>query len=506
LVDNPPEKIVFKSLEVLAKITIPVSGEERSRLEHQSQRAANGTISLSGFNTPLPPWASPVDYSPDGKVEQEEAEFPMTDANASFALDILHPSRRQFKSRDREVFTAIIQLHSYNQQLLADLSQVLAFMCKLQPPEFVFVSFAVELDRFVRRLQKKHKQAGESRTEEKKSGRGDSHQKGRPFSKDLEFVSSFVQQMCHVLLNAEEAKPLRDTLRDCVGFMQPSVRDTTEHRRVRLFFIMLHSFSHSVVATVSLCLWGGAYRTASMFLSKIVSLEINIMFLLELDKLIEQLERPLFRHLHVRMLEDPTEEGSGAMLFKTLKFLVMIVPQSTSYNVLKDRLISVARFRQSTMVPGTIMASASDTSKIKDSLVNEQTDAFVARILKVRALHCDEMWQTIRSESLETQVATKPESAHEEGESRRQWLGYSSRDEQKKAEERYMREKVARQQGSGVTIEIFGSYQDLGETPTDSAIEKQLHQEFDRDARDDPPASLGHPNPSNEHFVSNGER
>ena len=125
----------------------------------------------------------------------------MTDLNVAFALDLLVTSRRQLKSRDREVFSALIQLHSFNHHLLADLSRVVAFMCRLQPPEFVFVSFAVELERFVRRRSKLDE---------------DSKVPQKPFSRDLEFVSSFVQQMCHVLLNAKEAKELRDVLKDCV--------------------------------------------------------------------------------------------------------------------------------------------------------------------------------------------------------------------------------------------------------------------------------------------------
>jgi len=491
-VDTPPERIVFKSLEVLARITVPVAGEDRTRQRQQ----VNGASSLSGFSTPQPDWAG--EHVRDTQ-EDDEAEFPMTNANASFALDILHPSRRQFQSRDREVFTALIQLHSYNQQLLVDLARVIAYMCKLQPAEFVLVSFAVELDRFVRRTQKQREKQRVSALVEKKNGANGMQRQLRPFSSDLEFVSSFVEKMCHVLLNADEAQPLRDTLRDCVGFVQSSRENPKEHRRVRLFHIMLHSFSHSVVAAVSLCLWGGAYRTASLFVCRIVPLDINLMFLLELDKLVEQLERPLFRHLHVRMLErdiDPTAEGSGAMLFKTLKFLLMIIPQSTCYNVLKDRLVSVSRFRQSTgMMPRIDLGPSSDQNDADKKSINEQTAVFVERVLKVRAIHCDAMWETIRAESLETQPIKSLHPVHEVGESRRQWLGYASKEEQNKAEDRYQREKKSQQQGGGLSIEEMGKYQDfeLGEEPTDSAIEQQLNENFEAETdleevnRENPP-------------------
>jgi hypothetical protein len=138
------------------------------------------------------------------------------------------------------------------------------------------VSFAVELERFVRERAKLQ----------------DTEELDQPFSRDLGFVSSFVQQMSHVLLNAKEAKDLRDLVKDCIGHKSESERD---RRRAQLFHILLHSFSHNLVSTTALCLWGGAFRTASIFLRGIDPLDIHLMFLLELDKLVEMIERPLFR-------------------------------------------------------------------------------------------------------------------------------------------------------------------------------------------------------------------
>lgn len=248
LVDNPPEAIIYKSLEVLAKITVPVDGE-----------------SFSG-NT----------IEGDMPGDENNPLFPMTDSSVAFALDLMDSSRRALKSRDREVFSALIQLHAYNWHLIGDFSRVIAYMCRLQPPEFVFVSFAVELESFARRKCKLSEETLSDQT----------------LSRELQFVSSFIQQMCHVLLNSKETKELRDELKDCIGQRALTDRD---QRRKRLFHILLHSFSHNLVATTSICLWGGAFRTASLFLTNIDPLDINLMFLLELDKLVELIERPLFR-------------------------------------------------------------------------------------------------------------------------------------------------------------------------------------------------------------------
>jgi hypothetical protein len=186
-VDDPPEKIIFKSLEVLAKITVPVNGEAAYGRHW-------GSSSMSGSTSSSPPWVTS-----SGNNEEDDILFPMTENCVAFSLDILDSSRRQLKSRDREVFSAFIQLHSYNLHLIGDLSRVIAYMCRLQPPEFVFVSFAVELECFVRRQYKI---------------REDDEEVEQPLSRDLQFVSSFIQQMCHVLLNAREAKELRDVLKD----------------------------------------------------------------------------------------------------------------------------------------------------------------------------------------------------------------------------------------------------------------------------------------------------
>jgi len=418
-VDNPPEAIIFKSLEVLAKITVPVEGEKAA-----SQASSSTAL-----------------------VSMEASQHPMTDSNALFALDVVDSSRRQSESRDRQVFTALIRLHADHHQLVADLSRVIQYMCTLQPAEFVFVSFAVELHHFVQKQTKYHSDS--RRAAEEKKDDGMVHLV-HDLSADLEFVSSFVQQMNHVLLNTEEAKELRELMKDCVS---STVTTDSDYRKKQLFHILLHSFSHNLASTLSLCLWGGAYRTASNFLYQIDPLDIDLIFLVEVDKLVEMLERPLFRHLHVRMLEcdeNPASEGSGHKLFRTLKLLLMLVPQSTCYRILRDRLVSISRFRQS--------ALAGSARKRDDSL-RSISDAFVIRVLAVRKQHCDARWEEIRADSLET-AARDDRFYAEEGESRREWLGYATKEEEDAARARYREEK--RRLSGGFSIEeVKHEYNDL---------------------------------------------
>ena len=120
--------------------------------------------------------------------------------------------------------------------------------------------------------------------------------------------------------------------------------------------------------------------------------------------------------------KNPTSEGSGTMLFQLLKSLLMILPQSTCYNTLKDRLVSVSRFRQSSSVSGVVV-------RPELNAISRETQPFVNRIREVRALHCTAKWQNIRADSLEVPKLER-ETVLDEGADRRGWLGYGSKEEE----------------------------------------------------------------------------
>jgi hypothetical protein len=218
-----------------------------------------------------------------------------------------------------------------------------------------------------------------------------------------------------------------------------------------------------LVATTSLCLWGGACRTASLFLKKIDPLDISLVFLLELDKLVEMIERPLFRHLHVRMLEtdkDPLAEGSGTMLFQTLKSILMLLPQSACYNVLRDRLVSTSRFRQSVIA---------NNSHDDEQNLSKETEIFISRVLHVRRVHCKTVWEAIRAESLESIPSRSKftEVKKDEGTDRREWLGYTSKEEESEAKAKYKQEKQNLLGSDGVTVEVEGTYNEFVSLPSE---------------------------------------
>jgi len=328
-----------------------------------------------------------------------------------------------------------------------DVSKVIELMCTLQPPEFIFIAFATELENFIVSKMQHRKKIMESPETDASAIK----EELAAFSKDLAFVSNFAQQLGLVFFAAPETEQLRLEMKDCIGFKGDSLRD---EQRACLFHIILYTFSHSIVATLSFCLWGGAFLTASSFLQKIDPLDVSLMFYLELDRLIDLIERPIFRHLHLRLLEcedDPYQEGSGAMLFRTLKSILMVLPQSTSYVILKERLSSTARFRQSAVALRGLSKHVEKGSK---------TDIFVKRLVKTRKLHCDAKWRNIRAESLEDPSRLIGEEQKlKAAQQRREWLGYADEEDEIATKEKMKKEML---EGSG-KVEMVGVYEGLDE-------------------------------------------
>ncbi len=240
----------------------------------------------------------------------------------------------------------------------------------------------------------------------------------------------------------------------------------------------MKTFAHDPVAAISLCLWCGAFRTASSYIHKINPLDLDISFYMELDQLIEFIERPLFRDLHLSMLEcdeNPALEGSGAMLYRVLKSMLMLLPQSTSYNILQQRLLSVARFRQCAVhLQGMSNVEIRGTS----------AEVFVHRILEVRQLHCNAKWRSIRSESLEPSSVTDFDDVDID-EGRRNWLGYKNKEEEEKGRMKFRKQSTTStsKEESGVKYEGFHKEGKLSPDDRDHNIADEVSYEEENESR-----------------------
>eukprot|EP01114_Cavostelium_apophysatum_P017154 TRINITY_DN5029_c0_g1_i1.p1 TRINITY_DN5029_c0_g1~~TRINITY_DN5029_c0_g1_i1.p1 ORF type:complete len:719 (-),score=131.55 TRINITY_DN5029_c0_g1_i1:14-2170(-) len=161
---------------------------------------------------------------------------------------------------------------------------------------------------------------------------------------DMEFASVMIQSLNLILLTAAELFEVRASLKNLSSTSESSsavaaaaVPDRTKSR-VELFTTLYRSWAHSPTATLSLCLLAQLYQHASDLIFKFGELEVTVNFLMEVDKLVQLLESPIFLYLRLQLLEPEAHP----FLFKTLYGLLMILPQTKAFETLRNRLNSVS--------------------------------------------------------------------------------------------------------------------------------------------------------------------
>ncbi|XP_057963324.1 protein VAC14 homolog isoform X1 [Malania oleifera] len=130
---------------------------------------------------------------------------------------------------------------------------------------------------------------------------------------DLDFASIMVQALNLILLTSSELLELRVLLKQ--SLVNPAGKD--------LFVSLYASWCHSPMAIISLCLLAQTYQHASSVIQSLVEEDINVKFLVQLDKLIRLLETPIFAYLRLQLLEP----GRYIWLLKALYGLLMLLPQ-----------------------------------------------------------------------------------------------------------------------------------------------------------------------------------
>ncbi|GMH01974.1 hypothetical protein Nepgr_003813 [Nepenthes gracilis] len=148
---------------------------------------------------------------------------------------------------------------------------------------------------------------------------------------DLDFASIMVQALNLILLTSSELSELRELLKQ--SLINASGKD--------LFLSLYASWCHSPMAIISLCLLAQAYQHASTVVQSLVEEDINVKFLVQLDKLIRLLETPIFAYLRLQLLEP----GGYVWLLKALYGLLMLLPQqSAAFKILRTRLKTVPSY------------------------------------------------------------------------------------------------------------------------------------------------------------------
>src|SRR5213078_3116756 len=122
---------------------------------------------------------------------------------------------------------------------------------------------------------------------------------------------------------------------------------------------LFRSWCHNAVATFSLCLLAQAYEQAYHLLQIFAALEMTVNILIQIDKLVQLLESPVFTCMYSPVLVSAIclihtnntmpdlrlqllEPERFPYLYKCLYGLLMLLPQSSAFAALKNRLNSVS--------------------------------------------------------------------------------------------------------------------------------------------------------------------
>jgi len=145
---------------------------------------------------------------------------------------------------------------------------------------------------------------------------------------NLKFARLMVETLNTILLTTSELFELRSRL-----------RNLGSQESCELFTSLYRTWSHSPIATIALCLLTGCYRHAGDLVRVISDQEVTLEMLTELDRLVQLIESPIFTYLRMELLDGETNND----LFDALQALLMLLPQSNAFRILRDRLNCLQR-------------------------------------------------------------------------------------------------------------------------------------------------------------------
>ncbi|XP_053682737.1 protein VAC14 homolog [Sabethes cyaneus] len=150
---------------------------------------------------------------------------------------------------------------------------------------------------------------------------------------NLRFASTMVRTLNMILLTTSDLFDLRNTL-----------RDIKTERSASLFECLYRCWSHCAVSTVSLCLLAQCYQHVSEIVVLFAYMEITVDFLVEVDKLVQLIESPIFASLRLALVSHANDNVDAQHLSRALYGILMLIPQTEAFNLLRNRLQCVPNY------------------------------------------------------------------------------------------------------------------------------------------------------------------
>ncbi|RHZ24549.1 hypothetical protein DYB37_008156 [Aphanomyces astaci] len=186
---------------------------------------------------------------------------------------------------------------------------------------------------------------------------------------DLDYVSLMVHTLNLILLTANELEHLRAVLRR--SFEPKASKDDVD-----VFTTLYKTWCHNPVSTFSLCLLAQSYELSSA----LVEIDASVGFLMQIDKLVQLLESPIFIQLRLQLLE--THATYHVNLMKSMYGLLMLLPQSMALlnqNVEEEKAPILAKRVTSQMREISKDKSTTNASKLsaKEKRAREEKDMVI---------------------------------------------------------------------------------------------------------------------------------
>jgi vacuole morphology and inheritance protein 14 len=191
-----------------------------------------------------------------------------------------------------------------------------------------------------------------------------------------------VQMLNLILLTADELEPMRRKLKGALTASSSSTAKT-------LFETVFNAWCHSPVSALSLCFLSQCYDLASVMITNFGNAEITVGLLMQVDKLVQLLESPIFVHLRLQLLDRSNDQHEALM--KSLYGLLMLLPQTTAYKTLYNRLTAVSSLHSAL---GDQKGSSGSTTK------STQYEGFTKQFADIQIKHRNARYERQREASL----------------------------------------------------------------------------------------------------------
>ncbi|CAF1279941.1 unnamed protein product [Adineta ricciae] len=147
---------------------------------------------------------------------------------------------------------------------------------------------------------------------------------------DSNFASIMVKILSSILLTSTELHDLRLKLKNFYS------TESTD-----LFVCLYKTWCHNPIALVALCFLSQNYDHACRLVQLFAEIEVTVDFLIEIDKLVQLLESPIFTYLRLALLDVENNQT----LIRALCGLLMLLPGKTdAFHILRRRLECVPNF------------------------------------------------------------------------------------------------------------------------------------------------------------------